>query len=223
MYRSPANWASHRWSRCKQQRAVCPASAGVSHGEEAYTAFCASTGRPLAPLRGRRAARPFPSIPRWWPRLAHGSCGVPSAPRPPRRSGSEPGVERRGSGLDIQCRRGEGRASGVPWGEGLGTGGFGKRLGGGALRPWRHCVGAGRLRPAAATASAEGALRPSSRRRSNRRTAYTSVAMPLTHSHPLTPDGERRGSPPRGPRLPSRRRRRCGRARGCRVWPSSRQ
>jgi len=61
------------------------------------------------------------------PRLAHGSCGAPRAPRLPRQSAPEPGAAQLWPVLGMRLRMREGRVSGVPWGDGLGKGDLGRR------------------------------------------------------------------------------------------------
>jgi hypothetical protein len=63
-----------------------------------------------------------PSVTPWQPRLAHGSSHTPRAAPPPCRSTPAPGAARLALGLDRLLRMGEGRASGVPWGDSLRTG-----------------------------------------------------------------------------------------------------
>jgi hypothetical protein len=67
------------------------------------------------------SGRALPSL----PRRAHGACG---AARVARRQ-AERGAARRALVLDRRRRMGEGSASGVRWGDGLGTGDLGRRRG----------------------------------------------------------------------------------------------
>ena len=149
MLRRPSPWPDAPWrARAPPPRRACaPRARGIcgwvvlegSRGVRAKMPF----GIPIRATSGAAPSGAPPSTPRRRPRLAHGSCSAPSAPRQPARaahSTAERGAARLWLVLDMRRRMGEGRASGGPWGEGLGKGDLGRLEGSKIARSLSKCA-----------------------------------------------------------------------------------
>ena len=98
------------------------------HRRPLHTSHNKRIGRINGILRWHRQHAPQHPLPAVTP--CHGSCSAPRAPRLPRQSAPEPGAAGAAWLWWVRGRRlrmRQGRASGVPWGDGLGKGDLGRR------------------------------------------------------------------------------------------------